>query len=134
MTIFLDTSALLQRYVEGEGSSTVIAAMAGDPVWVASALASVETRISLHRLPVGTDVQERWRQRFADDWDHVTVVPVDLDCLREATRIGTEQGVGTVDAVHLAAADRLPRPFRYLTFDREQAAAARALGFDVLGG
>jgi predicted nucleic acid-binding protein len=121
MTLFLDTSALLQRYVEGEGSSTVIAAMAGDPLWVASALAGVETRIALHRLPVGTDVQERWRQRFADD------------CLREATRIGTEQGVGTVDAVHLAAAERLPRPFRYLTFDREQAAAARALGFDVLG-
>jgi hypothetical protein len=37
-----------------------------------------------------------------------------------------------VDAIHLAAADRLPRPARYLTFDRHQIPAAAALGFEVV--
>jgi uncharacterized protein len=34
--------------------------------------------------------------------------------------------------VHLAAADRLPRPLHYLTFERRQIPAAAALGFDVV--
>jgi hypothetical protein len=33
--------------------------------------------------------------------------------------------------VHLAAADRLPRPATYLTYDRHQIPAAAGLGFDV---
>jgi hypothetical protein len=36
-----------------------------------------------------------------------------------------------VDALHLAAADRLPRPLTYLTFDPGQIPVALALGFEV---
>ena len=45
---------------------------------------------------------------------------------------GSTFRVRSVDAVHLAAADRLPRPLRYLTFERSQIPAADALGFEVL--
>jgi hypothetical protein len=34
--------------------------------------------------------------------------------------------------VHLAAADRLPRPARYMTFEGRQIPAAAALGFEVI--
>ena len=37
-----------------------------------------------------------------------------------------------MDAIHLAAADRLPRPVRYLTLDRHQIPAAAGLGFDLV--
>ena len=37
----------------------------------------------------------------------------------------------TVDALHLAAADRLPRPITYLTFDPAQIPVALALGFSI---
>ena len=37
-----------------------------------------------------------------------------------------------MDAIHLAAADRLPRPLTYATFDRRQIPAAAALGFEVV--
>ena len=37
-----------------------------------------------------------------------------------------------VDAMHLAAADRLPRPVTYLTFDPGQIPVALALGFEVV--
>jgi hypothetical protein len=40
--------------------------------------------------------------------------------------------VRLVDAIHLAAADRLPAPVRFLTLDRQQIAAAAALGFEVV--
>ena len=36
-----------------------------------------------------------------------------------------------MDSLHLAAADRLPPPVTFLTFDRRQAQAAAALGFRV---
>jgi hypothetical protein len=38
-----------------------------------------------------------------------------------------------VDAIHLAAADRLPRPVRFATFDPSQIPVALALGFQVVG-
>ena len=60
-------------------------------------------------------------------------MPVDRECLRVAARIAAEQGIRIVDAIHLAAATRLPRPFRFLTFDPDQADAARALDLDVRG-
>jgi hypothetical protein len=35
------------------------------------------------------------------------------------------------DAIHLAAADRLPRPVRFVTFDAAQIPVAMSMGFDV---
>jgi predicted nucleic acid-binding protein len=58
-------------------------------------------------------------------------VPVDDRCLAHAVELGATFGLRTVDAVHLAAADRLPRPATYLTFDRRQIPAAAGLGFEV---
>jgi hypothetical protein len=40
--------------------------------------------------------------------------------------------VRTVDAIHLAAADRLPRPVTFCTFDPRQIPVALSLGFDVV--
>ena len=36
------------------------------------------------------------------------------------------------DALQLAAADRLPRPIRYVTFDPIQIPVALGLGYDVV--
>jgi hypothetical protein len=59
-------------------------------------------------------------------------VPVDDRCLARAVEVGTAFRVRAIDAVHLAAADRLPRPVRYLTFERRQIPAAVGLGFEVV--
>ena len=42
-----------------------------------------------------------------------------------------EQPLRLADALHLAAADRLPRPLRFVTLDPAQIPVALALGFDV---
>jgi hypothetical protein len=36
------------------------------------------------------------------------------------------------DAIHLAAADRLPRPLSFVTFDASQIPVALSMGFDVV--
>ena len=131
--LFLDTSALVKRYVAEDGTDLVLARMRDDPEWVASALARTEAEITLCRLgfPMHED-QDVW-QRLREDWERCHVVPVDPACLERATEIGCEFEVRTLDALHLAAADRLPRPLVMLTFDQRQADAARAMDLVVEG-
>jgi predicted nucleic acid-binding protein len=132
MTLFLDTSALVRRYVAEPGRELVVEAMADDRTWVASSLARTEAMVALHQLSAGPRQQARLWSSFRDDWDAFAVVPVDDRCLGRAIELGSSFAMRIVDAIHLAAADRLPRPARYLTFDRHQIPAAAALGFEVI--
>ena len=67
-----------------------------------------------------------------EDWAAMTVVPVDDRCLARAVELGATFGLRSVDAIHLAAADRLPTPVTFVSFDRHQLPAAAALGFEVI--
>lgn len=132
MTLALDTSALLGRYLSGPHRSIVLEAMAADPVWCASALAQTEALGMVDRVcDIPTD-GDRVRRALRDDWERVHVVPVDQRCLDRAAELTREQPLRTVDALHLAAADRLPRPTTFLTFDPRQIPVALALGFEVI--
>lgn len=130
--IFVDTSALLRRYVHDAGSALVDEAMASDEAWIASAVARSEVLMALHHLAAGPRQQAAMWDTFRADWDVFAVVPVDNRCLARAGELGAQFALRLVDALHLAAADRLPRPLRYLTFDRRQIPAADALGMEVV--
>ncbi|MEM9710721.1 MAG: type II toxin-antitoxin system VapC family toxin [Actinomycetota bacterium] len=132
MTVFLDASALVRRYVRDPGRAMVLDAMAADPVWCASAACRTETMLALHRLSPGPTTQAGLWAAVREDWAAMIVVPVDDRCLARAVEIGATFGLRTVDAVHLAAADRLPRPVTYVSFDRHQLPAAAALELEVL--
>lgn len=131
MTLFLDTSALVRRYLYGPGHDLVAEAMAADDTWCASALCRSETLLALHRLAATPSQHDRLWSRLRDDWDAFVVIPLDERCLARAVELGAGFGLRTIDALHLAAADRIPRPASYATFDRRQIPAAAALGFDV---
>ena len=132
MSLFVDTSALVRRYLQDRHRGIVIEAMAGDGAWCASALARTEAQLVLHRAAVsGRQQSELWRA-LRDEWEAFWVVPLDDRGLARAVEIGATYGVRLVDAIHLAAADRLPGPVRFLTFDRQQIPAAAALGFEVI--
>jgi antitoxin (DNA-binding transcriptional repressor) of toxin-antitoxin stability system len=92
------------------GRDLVLEAMAADPVWCASAMARTEAMVALHRVATGRHQQRQLWAALREDWDAFVVVPVDEQCLARATEIGAAFGVRSVDAIHLAAADRLPRP------------------------
>jgi uncharacterized protein len=132
VTLFLDTTGLLARFLEGPGRSTVLAAMATDHDWCASALALSEALMLVDRLGDDPQRTDALRRAMRDDWERVHVVPVDQRCLDRAAELGRTQPVRTVDAIHLAAADRLPRPVTFATFDAGQIPVALSLGFEVL--
>ena len=133
MTLALDTTALLSRFLDGPTRPLIVEAMAADPDWCASALALSEALMLVDRLGDDPHRTDELRRALRDDWERFHVVPVDPDCLDRAAELGRTQPLRTVDAIHLAAADRLPRPLTFATFDPAQIPVALALGFDVLG-
>ncbi|MDP1818273.1 MAG: type II toxin-antitoxin system VapC family toxin [Acidimicrobiales bacterium] len=132
MTLYVDTSALVRRYLHDRHRPLVLAAMAGEPAWAASSLVRTEAQVTLHRAAVSSRQQATLWRELREEWDAFWVVPLDERCMARAVELGATFGVRIVDAVHLAAADRLPGPVRFLTFDRRQIPAADALGFEVI--
>ncbi|MEY2431827.1 MAG: uncharacterized protein QOC92_1552 [Acidimicrobiaceae bacterium] len=130
--IALDSSALLARYLGGPARQVVLDAMAADGDWCASALALSEVLSLAERAATLEAERDAIRRAVRDDWERINVVPVDQVCLDRAAEIGRTQPVRTVDAIHLAAADRLPKPVTFCTFDPRQIPVALALGFDVV--
>src|SRR5690348_8642125 len=116
MAVFLDTTALLGRWLGGPWRTLVTDTMAADEDWCASALALTEATAVADRLD-DPGAALRLRRLLRADWDHYWVVPVDQRCLDRAADLAREHPTRTVDALHLAAADRLPRPLTYVTFD-----------------
>ena len=132
--LFLDTSALLKRYVDEDGTAVVLRRMADDVDWVASELALAEAEITLCHLGFEPRDGARLRDDLRADWARFLVVPVDGACLAEAASIGCEHQIRTLDAIHVAAARRLPTPTTFLTFDRGQAVVAQALDLEIAAG
>jgi uncharacterized protein len=133
VTLALDTTALLSRFLEGPTQGTILAAMAADHDWCASALALSEALMLVDRLGDDPGRTDALRRALRDDWERIHIVPVDQRCLDRAAELGRTQPLRTVDAIHLAAADRLPRPVTFATFDPSQTPVALALGFSVIG-
>lgn len=132
MTLYVDSSALLRRYVHGPGHDLVVAEMAATPDWATSLVTHTEARVALRLISATATQHERLRAAFQRDWEAFWVVPLDNRCLGRAAELAAAGALRLVDAFHLAAADRLPRPLRYLTLDPHQVSAAVALGFEVV--
>jgi predicted nucleic acid-binding protein len=128
--LFLDTSALVKRYLAEDGREGVLALMASDDLWAASGLARTESDLALCRTLRTSPDLAGTRARLALDWAEFTVVPPDAASLNRAAEIGCATGLRTLDAIHLAAAETLPG-VTLVTFDRRMAAAAVQLGIPV---
>ena len=132
MTLALDTSALLAIAVDGPQRHVVLDALADDPVWCASALALTEALPAIDRLTDERILRADLEDAVRLAWDHLHVVPIDQRCLDRAATLSRDQPVRLTDAIHLAAAERLPAPVRFVTFDPAQIGVALGLGFDVV--
>ncbi len=142
--MYLDTSALVKRYIEEAGSDTVREVLADEDVMqglvsviIGPEIASVLAR----RVREGVLDQARrleilgtWRRdlRFLLEVPLVRHSPI----LREAERILGFHALRAADAVHVATAQDLSRSIRgntvvFVTADRRQAEVARAEGLEV---
>ena len=131
MTLYLDTSALVIRHLDVPGRQIAVDSLAEDAVWCTSAVTLTEALALVDRLTDEQVLRDDLEDLVRLDWDRMAVVPVDQLCLDRAARLARDQPVRLADAIHLAAADRLPRPLTFLTFDPAQIPVALSLGFDV---
>ena len=132
MVLYVDTSALLKRYIDEHDSDVADALMAADPVLVTSRITEVEVRRNLARL-LGDDAASSAKRQFLEDLDAFALVAVDATTCNDAARIAEATLCRSLDALHIAAAARSGPSTRFLTFDVRQAKAARMVGLDVVG-
>jgi uncharacterized protein len=132
MIVYADTSALVARHLDLPARRVVLDAAAQADAWCTSAIALTEALALVDRLTDDADRRERLEDLIRLDWDRCYVVPVDQRCLDRAGVLARQQPVRLSDAIHLAAADRLPRPATFLTFDPAQIPVALALDLEVL--
>ena len=132
MTLFLDTTALIALQIDANYARSMEQVMKKDTVWVACSVALAEAVSSINQMTDDPGSQEELEDNIRRLWDYLHVVPVDQSCLDRASEITREQPIRISDALHLAAADRLPRPVRYCTLDAAQIPVALAMDFEVM--
>lgn len=131
MSLYVDTSALLKRYVDEPDGPEAVALLGSDPLLVTARHTEVELRRNLTRL-IEPGRLAAVRARALADLAVLAMVALDDTTCAAAAEIGEQTGARTLDALHLAAARRAGVD-ALCTFDGRQAQAARALGLRVVG-
>jgi predicted nucleic acid-binding protein len=133
VTTYIDSSALIKRYVREPDSAYAASLIDVDDVLATSWLTVVEVRRTLSKLLQAADLTKALHV-LNDDIERMALVLPDSTAWLAAAEIGAALNVRSLDAVHLACAQRLRVPsLRFVTFDVRQAVAGRALGFAVVG-
>jgi predicted nucleic acid-binding protein len=130
---YLDSSALVKRYVEEPGSREVAglidqAALAGTAVItrveVAAALAKAIRARSLSREEAGAALQA-----IEEDWESLVRLQLTELLISRAASLAWQHGLRGYDATHLSAAlfwsEMLGEPVALATYDRQLWKAAR---------
>jgi hypothetical protein len=133
MTTFFDATAVVALHIDNAARPLAEQSLAtAETVVCVSALSLTEALAVIDRLTDEPALRLDLEDALRGQWDRYAVVPVDQRCLERATVLLREQPVRLADAIQLAAAERLPRPIRYVTFDPVQIPAALGLGFDIV--
>jgi len=128
LRLYLDTSALVKRYVDEEGSDAVRAAMAAAEVNSISWVGFVETIRAVGRTVGSSGVG--WFESERSTFD---IVDFNRTLAGRAGRIGWSTGLRSLDAIHLAAALSLsPRELVFATWDVRLHRAAHEHGLRTL--
>ena len=140
MILYLDTSALIKRYVNETGSPDV-------REWLRSAddkatvlITRAEMSAALNRLLrmkfLSQNDHASALAEFRADWMYYHRLPITEPLVARADALACEHNLRGYDAIHLAAAltwqDLLGLPVTVVTYDKELTEAARALGMEVL--
>ncbi len=133
MTLYADSSALLKRYIDEPDSDVAESFLQSDSSLVTARHTLVEVRRNLTRLLRGRDLAAA-RAGFLGDLELLSIIELDEATCDGASAVAEVTGVRTLDALHLAAVQRVGGPaVPLLTFDVRQAQAARSLGLTVVG-
>ena len=126
--LYLDSSALVKRYVKEEDSDAVLDAMDGDDAWTTCRIGYVET-VRAVALAGGRKVLGR----VESDWLAFDVIEVDRSLVDHAAELALATELRSLDALHLAAALVLPAEgLTVATWDSRLHRAARGQGLQTL--
>ena len=133
MTAYVDSSALLKRYLFEPDSKRGQSLLDEDVDLVTSRITIVEVRRALGLLASAVE-RVLTRANFARDLESISIIEVDALVCAEAASIAEETGLRSLDSIHVASARRISDvDITFITFDVRQAAVARSLGLTVLG-
>ncbi len=130
--LYVESSALMKRYVTEPETDVVLELMDSDPALVTSRITEIEVRRNFGRYFDGDELLQAQR-RLQTDLDGFALVSLDATVCKDAALIAEQTLCRSLDAIHLAAARRASPSATVLTFDQRQARAARAIGLAVVG-
>ncbi len=139
MILYLDTSALVKRYVIEARSEEVVklideAELAGSIVLTKVEMAAAFSKAVRQNWITRPDVDSVW-QVFINHWPSFTKLTVTPRVLDRATQLAWEPGLRGYDALHLAAAlnwqETIGTPLTFATFDHDLWMAAQKAGIVV---
>jgi uncharacterized protein len=140
MNLYIDTSALVKRYVEEPGSEHVLDWMdladtiATGIITRAEVAAAITRATRMEHLTV--QISDRVLDKFRQEWDSFHRLPINEELIARADFLACQFGLRGYDAVHLAAAliwqEVLILPVTLATYDRELADAGKMSGLNVL--
>ncbi len=126
MNLYLDSSALVKRYLEEPGSASVEAAMSDASAWIASQITFVETLRVLAPEAIAA-------RRARRDWSEFDVVGLSPGLCVRAVALAQAHRLKSLDAIQLASASIVAASDLIVaTFDRRLHDAARSEGFETL--
>ena len=142
MILYMDTSALVKRYVREKGSDDVIALIEQADSVGAVVLTEVEIAATLAKsvrqgwVDQGT-ASQAW-QDFRQHWISFARLSITTATLERASGLAWEYGLRGYDAMHFASAlawqDAIDTPVTLATYDRELWSAAQKARVDVWPG
>jgi predicted nucleic acid-binding protein len=139
MILYLDTSALVKRYVMEPGSKEVMALIEQADSVGSAVLTQVEMASALAKAVRMNSVEANhgeiaW-QDFLSHWQSITRLSVTRGLVERAARLAWQYGLRGYDATHLAAAliwqELLEIPVTLATFDRDLWQVAKKAGMAV---
>ncbi|MBU0511585.1 MAG: type II toxin-antitoxin system VapC family toxin [Chloroflexi bacterium] len=131
--IYLDTSALLKRFIREQGSQALKEIwpsfrVVGSAVVVYAEMAAAFSKAVRQGWQSASAAQFAW-DMFLEDWPRLTLVGIDTSVVQRAGKLAWEYGLRGYDAVHLAAAlvwqEGMGEPITLGTFDRQLWGAAK---------
>lgn len=142
MTPYLDTSALIKRYVDEEGSDALWAWLEGQrPATCRIAFAEAHAGIARREreASLAHDVWTIARERLRADWPLYRIVELTQPLVESAADFADTFGLRGYDAGQLAAAHAVGRTLAgersvFVSFDRLLNRAARLLGLALPEG
>lgn len=140
MILYMDTSALIKRYIDEDGSDDVITWMREADLIGTSLITRVEIAATLtrairgNRLPAQEALESL--DEFRSDWPGFQQVNIDEALITRADSLASMYGLRGYDAIHLACAltwqDLLGVSVTFSAYDIELREAAQKSGMEVL--